>query len=122
VTPKLWTLAGSGNDVAALVTSVLARSNLTAVQSFDLNSARAQHANCECPHHATDRCNCQMIVLLVYGETGPPVTMTIHGRDGLTELALLKEATLRPVPELQSRVTRILSSEMPDDTPSEVHE
>lgn len=122
MTPKQLTLTGSGNEVASLMTSVLSRSNLRAVQSFDLNSARTEHANCGCPHHGTDLCNCQMIVLLVYGDNGPPVTITIHSRDGLTELALVTDSNQQPAPELQSLINGILFSTFSDDAPSEVHE
>ena len=58
------------------------------VQTFDLQVARLAHPNCLCPHHGTDDCNCQMIVVLVYGNQGDPATLVIHGQDGKTWLSL----------------------------------
>ena len=51
-----------------------------AVRTFDLQAARmSTHFDCPCPHHGTEKCDCQMVVLLVYIGTQDPVTMLIHG-------------------------------------------
>jgi hypothetical protein len=62
----------------------LAESNLRAVQTFDLHEARAGSTCCTCPYHGTQECDCQMVVLLVYGRSSQPATLILHGNDGQT--------------------------------------
>lgn len=73
---------------------------LQVVRSFDLKVARAAHVGCTCPHHGTEQCDCQMVVLLVYGQDGPPVTLVAHGHDGQTHIALVDTPEQRPAPQL----------------------
>lgn len=111
--PRSFTFSGSGNEVASRVTAALLGAKFRVVQSFDLASARANHVDCSCPHHGTDLCDCQMIVLLVYGSAGRPVTLTIHGRDGLVRLAVVTDPAQRPVIGLEASIINILSSTFP---------
>ena len=110
MTTHLFTLIGSGNEVAALATTALLRAGLKVVRSFDLNSARAVHAECNCPHHGTALCDCHLIMLLVYGEEDAPVTMSIHGRDGYAQLVLVDDLAQRPSPKLETLITDVLDS------------
>src|SRR5512143_606363 len=59
------------------------------LQTFDLNAARRAAARCPCPHHGTKKCNCQMVVLLVYGQTSRPVSLILHGNDGKSWLSIV---------------------------------
>ena len=61
---------------------------LRSVQTFDLHTARAALHDCDCPHHGTDQCDCQMVVLLVYGKTEEPATLILHGNNGQTWLSI----------------------------------
>ena len=72
------------------------KAGLRSVQTFDLHTARTASHSCECPHHGTDQCDCQMVVLLVYGSTSEPATLILHGNDGQTWLSVT-------VPERTSR-------------------
>lgn len=65
-------------------------SGLQVVRSFDLRVARSVHANCACPHHGTQQCDCQMVVLLIYDQHKPPVTLVIHGHDGRVNIVLIE--------------------------------
>ena len=76
------------DQVLALVNQQLTNLGFRVVQTFDLQVARLAHADCPCPHHGTDHCNCQMIVLLVYRKQDDPTTLVIHGQDGKTWLSL----------------------------------
>lgn len=58
------------------------------MQTFDLHAARAASHDCPCPNHETDECDCQMVVLLVYGKAEGPVTLILHGNDGQTWFSL----------------------------------
>ena len=68
----------------------LATANLHVVQTFDLHSARHALEDCPCPHHGTDQCDCQMVVLLVYANAAEPATLILHGNDGQTWLSLVE--------------------------------
>ena len=68
----------------------LATANLRVIQTFDLHSARHALADCPCPHHGTDQCDCQMVVLLVYANAAEPATLILHGNDGQTWLSLVE--------------------------------
>lgn len=66
----------------------LLQAGLRSIQTFDLTIARAASHGCECPHHGTHECDCQLVVLLVYGKSEEPVTLTLHGNDGMTWLSI----------------------------------
>ncbi|MGC8857188.1 MAG: hypothetical protein ACP5QU_10380 [Anaerolineae bacterium] len=69
----------------------LTQAGLRTVQTFDLQSARHASGDCPCPHHGTAECDCQMVVLLVYGGTddvSTPLTLVLHGSDGQTRFSI----------------------------------
>ena len=74
------------------------------MRSFDLKVARAAHVGCTCPHHGTDQCDCQMVMLLVYGKGETPVSLVIHGHDGQTQIALVDTPEQRPNQQIVSSV------------------
>ena len=67
----------------------LSRLGLRALQTFDLHDARVGVSHCPCPHHGTSQCDCQMVVLLVYGSSAEPATLILHGNEGQTWLSLV---------------------------------
>src|SRR5512147_599620 len=75
-------------QVQAWVIQKVTDAGFRAVQTFDLQIARLAHPECPCPHHGTDQCNCQLIVLLVYAKQRDPATLVIHGQDGKAWLSL----------------------------------
>lgn len=75
-------------QVQAWVNEKLTGAGFRVVQTFDLHVARLAHPDRLCPHHETDDCNCQMAVLLVYGNQGGPATLVIHGQDRKAWLSL----------------------------------
>jgi hypothetical protein len=90
-----------------VVTRVIQRMNdqgLQVLRSFDLKAARNAHTRCECPNHGTEQCNCQMIVLLVYGNDARPATMIAHGHNGFTELLLVHSPGQAPSPEMENAI------------------
>jgi hypothetical protein len=74
----------------------LTTANLRVVQTFDLTTAREALDDCPCPHHGTDECDCQMVVLLVYASVVEPATLILHGNDGQTWLSLVERPGQRP--------------------------
>lgn len=96
-------------DIAVkAVRLVLARRGLSVVRSFDLRLAMAVHHHCPCPHHGLAGCDCQYIVLLVYGDTGQPVTVTAHSYNGATQIALVQDVLAIPEPQLAHQVNNAL--------------
>lgn len=76
------------DQVLAWVSQQLTSAGFRVVQTFDLQVARLAHPDCPCPHHGTNDCNCQMVVLLVYGKQDDPATLVIHGQDGRSWVSL----------------------------------
>ena len=89
-------------------TQSLAKLGLRVVRSFDLRSALATHAGCECPHHGSEQCTCQFLVLLVYGPAGAPVVVSVHGRDGQAEVQIVQDASAHPDERLVEQVMSAL--------------
>lgn len=71
------------------ISDQLIQSGLQVVQTFNLNTARLDHSLCSCPHHGTEQCDCQMVVLLVFGNGFPPASVVAHGHDGQTWFMLV---------------------------------
>jgi hypothetical protein len=74
----------SCDQALQLTKQQLSRAGLHSVQTFDLHAARLGLHGCACPNHGTEECDCQMIVLLVYGEGVEPATLILHGNNGQT--------------------------------------
>lgn len=70
----------------------LSEAGLSAVQTFNLNTARLGSHNCCCPNHGTEACDCQMIILMVYGEGAEPATLILHSSDGKTWISVMDTA------------------------------
>lgn len=88
----------------------LARAGLRPVQTFDLHAARLGLHDCSCPHHGTEDCDCQMIVLLVYGEAPEPITLILHGNDGQTWLSVTDSPLQRTDKKLMASIRQALES------------
>jgi hypothetical protein len=90
--------------------AVLGHAGLRVVRSFDLRQVDGLPDDCDCPYHGTALCDCQMVVLLVYGEAATPATLVAHGRSGKTWLTLVDSPEQRPLPDLAQRITTALQS------------
>jgi hypothetical protein len=93
----------------AQVSRQLSDYGLQVIRSFDLQTARSAHTHCTCPHHGTDLCDCQLVVLLVYGHPSGPGTLVAHGRDGQTQLALVHSPQQSLDAVLEKAICRALS-------------
>jgi len=85
----LITLQTDWDQAITQATRFLQEKGLQVLRSFDLQVARSVHANCSCPHHGTEKCDCQMVVLLVYAPGKPPITLVVHGHDGQVSFVLV---------------------------------
>lgn len=82
-------------------------------RTFDLKIARLGHPECPCPHHGTENCTCQMVILLVYRKRGDPATLVIHGQDDRTWLSLATPSGPRAKRRLEMAIRRALMPRPP---------
>ena len=108
---QLLTLECPSGEAVRWITEMLALADLQVTTSFDLRTARAAHKECACPCHGTAACDCQMVVLLVYGTEACPATLVVHGRDGRTYLSLADTGGWQPSPRLAATIFAALSLE-----------
>lgn len=66
------------------------RTGLQVMRTFDLHQTRMVETTCSCPHHGTEKCDCQMVVLMVYGKSAQPVSLVAHGHNGQTWFSLVE--------------------------------
>jgi hypothetical protein len=108
---QMLTIDCPSEEAVRWITEGLALADLQVAPSFDLRTARAAHTECSCPYHGTAACDCQMVVLLVYGKDACPATLVVHGRDGSTYLSLADTPGQRPSPKLAATIFTTLSQE-----------
>ena len=109
------------NQVLTLVNEKLTGSGFRTVQTFNLQTARLAHLECQCPHHGTSDCNCQMLVLLVYGKQEDPATLIIHSQGEKTGVSLSGPGGDHAAQNLGSTIRRVLVSQSSHAlTPQEV--
>ena len=89
---------------------ILMQNGLRVMQTFDLHDARHEMDDCPCPYHGTSKCDCQMIVLLVYSETAEPTTLILHGNDGQTWLSFVDNPLRGVDPKIRSRIEQALQA------------
>ena len=66
------------------------QTGLHVMRTFDLHQTRMAETACSCPHHGTQQCDCQMVVLMVYGKSAQPVSLMAHGHNGQTMFSLVE--------------------------------
>jgi len=108
----------SREQTEAWVKEKLTSAGFRIVPTFDLQVARSAHPHCPCPHHGTDECNCQLVVLLVYGKQDDPATLAIHGQDHKTWISLAAPIETRSHQNLESSVRHMLVHRYSDFLPS----
>ena len=97
------------DQVLARVNGQLTHAGFRVVQTFDLQVARLAHPDCPCPHHGTDQCDCQMVVLLIYRNQDEPATLVIHGQDGRSWVSLADPVGKRANQHLEPAIRRVLT-------------
>ncbi len=103
----------SYNEVFPWLRKELSAAGLRLLQTFDLSGARIGAAGCPCPHHETEQCDCEMIVLLIYGKSPEPATLILHGNHGQTWLSLVNNAEQSVDPGMQSAIAQALQLSLP---------
>ncbi len=80
--------------------------------TFDLQEARHAHANCACPHHGTEQCDCQLVVILVYGNAPRPATLIAHGHEGKTWFSFVDTPQQHTSQPMETLLVRTLTLPM----------
>jgi len=93
----------------------LSQAGLRSMQTFDLHTARLGLHDCSCPNHGTEECDCQMIVLLVYGEAAEPATLTLHGNNGQAWISVTDNPLQQTDKKLITSIQRALDSQVSAD-------
>jgi len=93
--------------VVAQITAALKSAGYFVMQSFDLHTAMQPHSSCAC---AQDACPCQMVVLLVYAQSGPPATLLLASQASVTSVYIVDS----PKNTSQSLWTERLAQLLPD--------
>jgi len=88
----------------------LADACLQVLRTFDLQAARLGHADYPCPHHGSQACDCQMVVLLVYQGDQGPVSLVIRGCNGRTWFYLVDNPQQRADAHLNAAIQQALHS------------
>ena len=95
---------------------------LRPVQTFDLHTARAGSHDCPCPHHGTNACDCQMVVMLIYGKAEAPVTLILHGNEGQTWLSLAESPEQKTTASTVTAIKSALGQKLPGQMPRLINE
>ncbi len=104
----------NGDEAVKTITEALSGHGFYVLRSFDLRSAMtAAKVGCECPHHGTEKCDCQFVVLLVYGEAAEPIMLTTHRHNNQTRAQIVCDATMNPDPIFVERVMAVLLEASP---------
>lgn len=96
------------NEATAWVIRQVSGAGLQVLRTFDLQDARHDPMECPCPHHGTDQCDCQMVVLLIYGGDYQPVSLVAHSHDGKTWFSLVDTPQQRADPRMQRAILQAL--------------
>ncbi|MBI5961922.1 MAG: hypothetical protein HY863_00470 [Chloroflexi bacterium] len=99
----------------------LVQADLRPIQTFDLHTARLAMHDCSCPNHGTEECDCQMVVLLVYGKdidvstplNTSPATLILHGNDGQTWVSIANDPQQRADVKLIHSIQQALENKVP---------
>ena len=98
----------SCHEAVEWMTSRLNQSGFQVIQTFDFENTRETLTSCNCTHRRNERCDCQMVVLLVYGNSVQPISLIAHGYDGKTWLSLVNTFHAGS-PSLETRVRDVLT-------------
>jgi hypothetical protein len=95
------------------------RVGLTILRTFDLQMVRHDQTSCPCPHHGSDLCDCQMVVLFVYQVHKQPLAIIAHGYEGQTRFSVVNTPQQRADTHLEEAIRHLIASG--SAVPTQVH-
>ncbi len=84
------------------ITDRARHAGLQVMRTFDLQDTWNPDIDCPCPHHGTERCDCEMAVLLIYKKGFQPISVVAHGHDGKTWFWIVDNPQQRADPHLEA--------------------
>jgi hypothetical protein len=104
----------NGDEAVKTICESLRSHGFYVLRSFDLRSAlTVTDVGCECPHHGTEKCDCQFVVLLIYGDTAEPLTLTTHSHNNQTRVHIVRNATMKPEARFAESVMMLILEASP---------
>jgi hypothetical protein len=103
----------SCNQAVDWVVDRFSQAGLSVIRTFDLQDARGTQFTCLCPHHGTDLCDCQMVVLFVYEGSKEPLALVAHGYNCQTWFTVVDTPQQRPDPYLEMTIRQVVSQSLP---------
>lgn len=103
------TYFSDGETILRLVTENLEGAGLRVVKSFDLRSACGSLSGNVCPHHGTAPCDCQLVVLLLFGLSARPLSLILHSHQGQTEMQWDEVPDIQPDMEQRAFILQALN-------------
>ncbi len=98
----------------------LMQAGLQVVCTFNLHQARHDPLHCPCRCYGAQDCDCQMVVLLVYGAAGSrgqPLSLVAHSYDGQTRFSVVDTAQQHADPALAAAIRRSLEEQAEESAP-----
>jgi hypothetical protein len=96
------------DDAVVWMVEQMQQAGLKVMHTFDLQVARHDQIVCPCPHHGTDQCDCQLVVLLVYWENYTPITIIAHGYNHQTRFMIVDNPQQHAEPILEAFIRRVV--------------
>jgi hypothetical protein len=102
--PSILTLQQPCDLAVDWIVEQIRQAGLSVIRTFDLKVARNAQDACPCPHHGTQLCDCQMVVLLVYAGEAEPVTLIAHGYDRQTVFSVVDTPQQHADPRVETAI------------------
>lgn len=83
------TINKPGEDAISWVVQQLGRTGLRVIRTFDMRESWMDDPDCTYSHHGTEKCDCQVMVLLVYSQAKFPATIFVQSIQKFTWLYLV---------------------------------
>jgi len=99
------------SNAISWVVSQVKQVGLHVVRTFELPAATHDPADIPYPDHGKDQCDCQMVVMLVYGDANQPVSLIALSHSGRTWFSLVDTPQQRADPRLESAIRQALKLE-----------
>jgi hypothetical protein len=99
----------SCDAAVAWMVEQIRQAGMKVIPTFDLQIARHAQVACPCPHHGTEQCDCQMVVLLVYWEDRTPITIIAHGHNHQTRFVIVDNPQQHADPTIGSFIRQAVT-------------
>jgi len=110
IAPPFLVLNQPCDSAISWVARQLADASLSTICTFDLKDARTAQADCFCPVHSAQPCDCRIVVLLIYDTHHQPASLVVHGRGRRTSFSLVDTPQQRANPRLEKIIVEALAS------------